>query len=56
MKKEDNKRRIFLKKLAYSAPVVTLLGQLAKPIQSKAGGSQPDPPPGGGGGGFPPGF
>jgi len=55
MKKEENKRRIFLKKLAYRAPVLIVLGQLAKPTQLKAGASQPPPPPGGDDG-FPPGF
>jgi hypothetical protein len=43
MKKEENKRRIFLKKLAYTAPVLIALGQLIKP--TKALGSEPPPPP-----------
>ena len=49
-KREERKsRRAFMKKAAYSAPVLMALGQLAKPTAASAdnsGGS--DGPPGGG--------
>ena len=34
-------RRSFLKKTAYAAPSLIVLGQLARPAQSKAWGGQP---------------
>ncbi len=37
-------RRLFLKKLAYTAPVLTALGQLARPTVVHAETSIPDPP------------
>lgn len=52
MKKEDNKRRIFLKKLAYKAPIIMILGQLVKPKSLKADSQVEGPPDGG----FPTGF
>lgn len=55
-KEEENKRRKFIKKLAYSAPIFTVLGQLAKPTKVKAGGSQIPTNPGDSDTGFPPGF
>jgi hypothetical protein len=44
-KEEEPKRRKFIKKLAYSAPVLTILGQLAKPTEVKADGSEVEAPP-----------
>ncbi|MEA3492703.1 MAG: hypothetical protein U9R27_12500 [Campylobacterota bacterium] len=41
-------RRIFIKKLAYSAPVLMTLGQLSKPISAMADNTGgPEGPPGG---------
>jgi len=46
-------RRNFLKKAAYSAPVLLALGQLAHPTKAEADSGGPVGPPGGGGwGGF----
>jgi len=36
-------RRNFLKKAAYSAPVLTTLGQLAKPTETRAESFTPNP-------------
>jgi hypothetical protein len=49
--KEGRKaRRSFLKKAAYSAPSLLILGQLSKPEPAHADASGgPPPPPGGGG-------
>jgi len=38
--KEQNSRRGFLKKAAYSTPVLIAMGQLAKPIDAQADGTQ----------------
>jgi hypothetical protein len=38
-------RRKLLKKLAYTAPILIALGQLTKPTNVQAGGSQPVSPP-----------
>ena len=38
-------RRSFLKKAAYSAPVLMIMGQLARPTLSHAYGSGGPPPP-----------
>jgi hypothetical protein len=46
----SNKRRDFLKKAAYTAPVLLVLGQLAKPTKAQADSGGPDGPPGGWGG------
>jgi len=51
--KVESNRRKFLKKAAYSAPVLLALGQLAKPTKAQADSGGPSGPPGGGGwGGF----
>ena len=42
---ESLSRRTFLKKSAYSAPVVIALGQLVKPSSANAANSVPAPPP-----------
>lgn len=42
-------RRKFLKKAVYSAPVLTALGQLAKPTKAQADSGDPDGPPSWGG-------
>lgn len=48
-REEKNTRRAFLKKAAYSAPVLMVLGQLAKPTTIHADGTGgPDGPPGDG--------
>ncbi len=39
-----NKRREFMKKMVYSAPVLIPMGQLIRPVQSSAETSIPDPP------------
>ena len=46
---EASRRRQFLKKAAYSAPVLLALGQLAKPTKAEADSGPPDGPPGWGG-------
>ena len=43
-------RRQFLKKAAYSAPVLLALGQLANPTKAEADSGGPAGPPGGWGG------
>ncbi len=46
--KTEISRRIFLKRSAYSAPVLMAMGQLAKPTLIHADGTGgPDGPPGG---------
>lgn len=47
---KTNPRRTFLKKTVYIAPVLIVLGQLAKPTNAHADGSSPDGPPSGWGG------
>jgi len=47
--KETNKRRKFLKKAVYSAPVLLALGQLAKPTKARADSGDPSGPPNWGG-------
>ena len=42
-------RRKFLKKAVYSAPVLTALGQLAKPTKAQADSGDPSGPPDWGG-------
>jgi len=49
-KKESSTRRDFLKKAAYTAPVLLVLGQLAKPTKAQADSGGPSGPPGGWGG------
>jgi len=44
-----SKRRDFLKKAAYSAPVLMALGQLAKPTKAQADSGDPSGPPDWGG-------
>lgn len=44
-----NKRRKFLKKAAYSAPVLLALGQLTKPTKAQADSGDPSGPPNWGG-------
>ena len=44
-----SKRREFLKKAAYSAPVLLVLGQLAKPTKAQADSGDPGGPPNWGG-------
>jgi len=44
-----SKRREFLKKAAYSAPVLLVLGQLAKPTKAQADSGDPSGPPNWGG-------
>jgi len=39
----QKERRSFLKKTAYAAPSLIILGQLAKPTQAKAESNIPDP-------------
>jgi len=46
---EENKRRKFLKKAAYSAPVLLALGQLTKPTKAQADSGDPVGPPNWGG-------
>jgi len=46
---QEPKRRQFLKKAVYSAPVLLALGQLAKPTKAEADSGPPDGPPGWGG-------
>ena len=41
----ENTRRKFLKKAAYSAPVLMAMGQLVKPEKASADFSSPDGPP-----------
>ena len=41
----QKERRSFLKKAAYSAPALIVMGQLAKPTQSKAWGENPPSDP-----------
>lgn len=41
----QKERRSFLKKTAYAAPSLIILGQLAKPTQAKAWGEQPPSDP-----------
>ena len=36
----ENTRRKFLKKAAYSAPVLMAMGQLVKPVDAQADGTQ----------------
>ena len=48
--KRVNSRRTFLKKAAYTAPIVLTLGQLVKPTKVHADSGPPDGPPGGFGG------
>ncbi len=45
MDKQENKRRDFLKKAAYTAPVLLALGQLAKPTKAQADSGPPSGPP-----------
>jgi len=48
MKKNKNikkDRRTFLKKIAYNAPKIIILGQLSIPVGSLADGSGGPPPP-----------
>ena len=45
----ENKRRTFLKKAAYSAPVLLVLGQLAEPTKAQADSGPPAGPPNWGG-------
>jgi len=47
--KTPNKRRDFLKKAAYSAPVLLVMGQLAKPTKVHADSGEPSGPPDWGG-------
>ncbi|SFV90146.1 hypothetical protein MNB_SV-4-1262 [hydrothermal vent metagenome] len=43
----NNKRRTFLKKVAYAAPVLTVMGQLTRPTEARAGfGGTPSQPEG----------
>jgi len=44
-----SKRREFLKKAVYSAPVLLVLGQLAKPTKAQADSGDPSGPPDWGG-------
>ena len=44
-----SKRREFLKKAAYSAPVLLVLGQLTKPTKAEADSGDPTGPPNWGG-------
>ncbi|HFD13683.1 MAG TPA: hypothetical protein ENJ34_00100 [Epsilonproteobacteria bacterium] len=50
LEKKENSRRTFLKKAAYTAPIVLTLGQLVKPTKVHADSGPPDGPPGGFGG------
>lgn len=43
--KESHDRRHFLKKAAYSAPVLLVLGQLAQPTKAEADSGPPTGPP-----------
>jgi hypothetical protein len=45
----SSNRRDFLKKAAYSAPVLLLLGQLVKPTKAQADSGDPVGPPNWGG-------
>ena len=45
----SQKRRDFLKKAAYSAPVLLTLGQLVKPTKAEADSGNPAGPPNWGG-------
>ena len=47
--KRVNSRRTFLKKAAYTAPIVLSLGQLVKPTKVHADSGPPSGPPGWGG-------
>ena len=49
MVETPSKRREFLKKSAYSAPVLLVLGQLAKPTKAQADSGDPSGPPNWGG-------
>jgi len=42
----QKRRREFIKKIVYSAPVLTSMGQLIKPVKSSAETGIPDPPVG----------
>jgi len=44
VKKEVQNRRTFLKKAAYSAPVLLILGQLSKPTKAQADSGVVGPP------------
>jgi len=44
-KLETSKRRKFLKKAEYSAPVLLALGQLVKPTKARADSGDPSGPP-----------
>ncbi|SFV63328.1 hypothetical protein MNB_SV-6-601 [hydrothermal vent metagenome] len=41
---EEKKRREFVKKILYKAPVITLMGSLSRPSRLSAETSIPDPP------------
>ena len=41
----QKERRSFLKKTAYAAPALIVLGQLARPTTAKAAGLESGPPP-----------
>lgn len=42
--KIQKERRSFLKKTAYAAPVLVVLGQLARPARAEADSTVPPPP------------
>ena len=49
VEKKENSRRTFLKKVAYTAPIILTLGQLVKPTKVHADSGTPPGPPGWGG-------
>jgi len=49
LSQKESKRRKFLKKAVYSAPVLLALGQLAKPTEAHADSGPPVGPPNWGG-------
>jgi len=51
-KTAQQERRGFLKKAAWAAPTLVVLGELAKPTKVKAGFSGPPSDPGDGNGGW----
>ncbi len=49
VEKKENARRTFLKKAAYTAPIILTLGQLLKPTEVYALSTPPPGPPSWGG-------